>query len=91
MERKASEMTNQEFDVLDELYFLTGYKDLETRSGMGTIDLKDLLWNFLQKEWVLCHQNNDQEINPTKTEFESLFSNYHYLASKKGLLAHNAR
>lgn len=84
-------MTNQEFEVLDELYFLTGYKDLEDSCDMGTPDLKDLLWNFLQKEWVLCHQNNDQEINPTIKEFESLFSNYHYLASKKGLLAHNAR
>lgn len=84
-------MTNQEFDVLDELYFLISYKDLESNCGLDPNVLKNLLWDLLKNEWVLCHQNNDQEIEPTNEEFESQFGNYHYLASKKGLLAHNAR
>lgn len=84
-------MTNQEFDILDELYFLTSYTGLKENCGLKQSELIDNLWRLIDKEWVLCHQNNDEEINPTKIEFESQFANYHYLASKKGLLAHNAR
>ncbi len=84
-------MTNQEFDILDNLYFLTSFNTLAENCGLPDKTLKESVWGLIEKEWVLCHQNRDEEINPTKEEFESTFSNYHYLASKKGLLAHNAR
>ena len=84
-------MTDQEFDILDELYFLTSYKELKEISQIGSLEVKELLWRLIEKGWLLCHQNNDEEIDPTKAEFETEFGNYHYLASKKGLLAHNAR
>ncbi len=84
-------MTNEEFDILDELYFLTSINNLQENCGMKLPELKLNLWLLIEREWVLCHQNGDEEIIPTKTQFETEFSNYHYLASKKGLLAHNAK
>lgn len=84
-------MTNQEFDVLEELYFLTSYQVLKENCRIDPTEINELLWHLIEEEWVLCHRNHDEEIEPTKTEFESQFGNYHYLASKKGLLAHNAR
>ena len=84
-------MTNLEFDILDELYFLTSFKDLKDTCRINPPEINLVLWQLVEKGWVLCHRNNDQEIIPTKPEFESQFVNYHYLASKKGLLAHNAR
>ncbi len=84
-------MTNQEYDILDELYFLTSFTFLQENVDVKSLALEQILWELVTKEWVLCHQDGDVEITPTKTEFESEFGNYHYLASKKGLLAHNAR
>ena len=84
-------MTNEEFDILDELYFLTSFTTLKEYFGANETSIKPILWRIIEKEWVLCHHNGDVEFVPTKAEFETNFANYHYLASKKGLLAHNAR
>ncbi len=84
-------MTSQEYDILDVLYFLTSFNLLQENTEVKLPQLEQILWDLVTKEWVLCHKNGDVEITPTKSEFESEFGNYHYLASKKGLLAHNAR
>lgn len=84
-------MTDQEFDILDELYFLTGFKELEETCGVSGENIVRLLWQLIDKGWVNCYKNYDQEFEPGKEEFTRNFANYHYLASKKGLLAHNAR
>lgn len=84
-------MTNQEFDLLEKLYFLTSYQVLKENCGVDPAKINKSLWHLIEKDWVLCHRNNDEEIKPTIEEFESQFDIYHYLASKKGLLAHNAR
>lgn len=84
-------MTDQEFDILDELYFLIGFKELEAGCDISSVKLVPLLWQLIDKKWVNCYKNYDQEFVPEKVEFEENFTNYHYLASKKGLLAHNAR
>jgi len=84
-------MTDEEYDILNELYFLTAFKELSDACGLEPKKLKTALWNMIIKGWVNCFKNYDQEINPTKKDFEYQFTNYHYLASKKGLLAHNAR
>jgi len=84
-------MTDEEFDILNELYFLISFKELGDSCSLNSEKLKIILWNMIIKGWVNCFKNYDQEIVPTKEEFEYQFINYHYLASKKGLLAHNAR
>jgi len=84
-------MTNQEYDILDELYFLTSFSNLQENCGVKPPELKQNLWLLIMQGWVLWHQNGDEEFIPTKSEFETEFGNYHYLASKIGLLAHNAR
>lgn len=84
-------MTDKEFDVLDELYFLTSFQELQENCGIPSDKLASLLWEMITKEWINCFKNYDQEFVPEKDEFQAQFGNYHYLASKKGLLKHNAR
>ena len=84
-------MTDQEFDILDELYFLTGFEELKEGCGLKNEELVPALWKIIKKEWVNCFKNYDQEFQATQSEFETNFADYHYLASKKGLMAHNAR
>jgi len=79
-------MTDKEYDILDKLYFLTNFKDLQENAAVKSPQLEQILWELVTKEWALSHKNGDVEITPTKSEFESEFGNYHYLASKKGLL-----
>ena len=91
MERKKSTMTDREFDVLDELYFLTSFQELSENCGLSREALSLVLWELMKKNCANCYRKYDQEFKPTKEEFEANFADYHYLASKKGLMAHNAR
>ncbi len=83
-------MTDLEFDVLDELYFVQDFDFLK-----GELDLKDsLLVETLEllykKEWIKCLKNHSEEVEAGKANIREKFKEYLYLASKKGLLAHNA-
>lgn len=84
-------MTDREFDIIDELYFLTSFQELRENTGISQEELAALLWELIKREWVNCYKDYDQEFIPRKVEFQTDFDNYHYLASKKGLLKHNAR
>ncbi|TAF65583.1 MAG: hypothetical protein EAZ55_08470 [Cytophagales bacterium] len=83
-------MNDTEFDILDELYFLQPFQHLQETLQIEEKILKKNLETLLQKEWVKCFASateevlNDQEIN-----FETDYKKYYYLATKKGLLAHN--
>lgn len=84
-------MTDQEFDVLDELYFLTSFQDIVESCDISSEKLPPILWQMISRGWVNCFKNYDQEFEPGKEEFTRNFADYHYLASKKGLMMHNAR
>jgi len=83
-------MTEIEFDVLDELYFLQSYEYLVKTLKMDDAKLKPTLISLLEKGWVKCYRTPNDEIEFDNSEFESEYWNYHYLASKAGLLAHNS-
>ena len=80
-------MDDAEFDLLDELYFVTSYHELEQSIDMPTNDIRDTLISLAAKGWIRVYENSDKELD----EFDliSNFKIYSYLASKKGLLAHN--
>ena len=83
-------MTKQEFEILDELYFLISYPDLVERVEMPEENLREELGKMVQKEWVRCFRKVDEDVDWVDVDFENQFANYHYLASKAGLLAHNS-
>ena len=83
-------MTNVEFDVLDELYFLLSYKVLVKTLDMNEDVLKSTLGNLLKRGWVKCYISPTEEIEFNIINFKKEYWNYHYLATKAGLMAHNS-
>ena len=84
-------MTEEEFEVLDELYFVTHYKELQLSLDLDAESLKSLIISLWNKGWLRCYQGVDNELDRDTVDFENQFNKYHYLASKEGLLAHNSR
>ena len=84
-------MTDKEFEVLDELYFVTHFKELNKATELDQEDLKAILDSLWQKGWLRCYSGVDNELDEDNIDLENQFDKYHYLASKEGLMAHNTR
>ncbi|MBY0424346.1 MAG: transporter [Cytophagales bacterium] len=82
-------MTDEEFDLLDELYFVKRFDELKAVLPWGTEKLKSEMWGLIVKEWIKCYLDLAEIDPPSPQEFEVNYSNYQYIATKKGLLAHN--
>jgi len=84
-------MDNQEFDVLDELYFVKNFTELAESLDMDNETVKKVLQQLVKKHWVKILDTNDNEVQLQKTNFEEEINKYHFIATKAGLLAHNGR
>jgi hypothetical protein len=84
-------MTDTEFDVLDELYFVQSFAALQQVLVMPEFELKDVLQGLMKKGWIKCFKSAAEELPAEEVYFENEFKNYYYLATKAGLLAHNSR
>ena len=82
-------MTELEFDVLDELYFVLSYSQLAEACQLDDSDLVATLEILYQKGWLKVLQTVDEEAREP-LELTRLYHSYYYLASKKGLHAHNS-
>jgi len=82
-------MTDREFDVLDELYFVTPFHELREHVGLPEEELKEILIILSEKGWLKCFGNMDEELPLDDINLETEYKKYFYLASKEGLLAHN--
>jgi len=82
-------MTDEEYDLLDELYFVQSYDYLKKELDWDDEKLLIILQRLVDKEWINCFSNPDEEVfdNP---DIPNKGKTYFYLASKKGLLEHNA-
>lgn len=81
-------MNDKEFDLLDELYFVQGYDYLQETLGWEDEELMETLTSLYQKGMIKCLVGPDEErfdqVDIFK-EGKDLF----FLATKKGLMAHN--
>lgn len=84
-------MTDAEFDVLDELYFVQPYEHLQSELDLDEGELKDTLIGLSEKGWIKCYTSMDEEVFDQDLDLENNYQRYLYLASKKGLMAHNGR
>ena len=84
-------MTDLEFDVLDELYFVQSYQELQEEVELTDPTLKETLSSLSTKGYIKCLKDHDRDFTEgdpfSSDQFKSLF----FLATKKGLLAHNGR
>ncbi|MGY2133001.1 hypothetical protein ACW9KT_12290 [Hymenobacter sp. HD11105] len=85
-------VTDPEFDILDELYFVTSFRDLLQKTGLTTPVLEKGLRSLLEQEYVKSfYPDPDTEQAYEVTSFGAICRDSFYLATKAGLLAHNTR
>ena len=82
-------MTDLEFDVLDELYFVIAFEALLEATELEEHELYTCLIELVSKGWVKCFKDMDEELPHSEVDLSRNYKNYSYLATKKGLLAHN--
>lgn len=83
-------MTDLEYDILDEMYFIITYNQLLENLNWEKPELNSQIKNLLDKKWVKAYENvGMNEIHQDISENE--YCNYLYLASKTGLMAHNCK
>ncbi len=84
-------MSDAEFDVMDELYFVQSFHDLRNSLSLADEELGQTLHLLIEKDWVKILRTVDEELPLAEANFEYKFRSYFYLATKAGLLAHNSR
>ena len=84
-------MTDEEFDIIDELYFVTAYEKLKEATDFSDSQLKKNLVQMAKKGWVRVYKSVDEESELDKLDMNKDFQSFFYLASKKGLFEHNTQ
>ena len=86
-------MTDLEFDIIDELYFVQSFQTVLNELDIDPLLLKDELKALILKGWVKCFESgaSDEILFSEELDFDHHYLKYHYLATKEGLLAHNSR
>lgn len=84
-------MSGAEYEIMDQLYFVTSFEDIKELSGVEESVIASVLWMFINKGWVKIFAGPENEVEVVEEDFMTNFMKYHYLASKQGLLAHNMR
>jgi hypothetical protein len=88
----SAAVTDSEFDILDELYFVTSFRDLLQKTSLPAPTLEKGLRNLLEQEYIKSfYPNPDTEQAYETTSFGAICRDSFYLATKAGLLAHNTR
>ena len=83
-------MTDEEFDVLDELYFVIRFDDLLEATEKDADELIKILKSLFSKGWIKVLKTVDDEVPDSEIDMDNSSSEYYFLATKKGLLAHNS-
>lgn len=84
-------MTDIEFVILDELYFMVDYDSIHKSTKLEENILENCLENLVKKEWIAIFKNdNSAELIYDNVTFQDNFKSYYYLATKKGLFEHNS-
>lgn len=82
-------MDDFEFEVMDALYFTLSYKQLLSETELKEEDLKKTLVSLHQKGYIKYLSKDQEKEIKESLQHDSAFQEYRYLATKKGLLAHN--
>ncbi len=81
-------MTDREFALLDELYFVISFEEICEQLGWPEVELAGALHAMTERGWVRCFQGEADADNPL-LDWPGRYAQFHYLATKEGLLAHN--
>ena len=84
-------MTDLEYDVLDELYFVTAFEELQKTLSMDEASLQTVLKDLIGKGWVKVLEEGSVDLTPVEAQNISELKGLYFLATKAGLLVHNGR
>lgn len=81
-----------EFEVMDELYLLSSFQQIKEATGAPAADLKNVLLSLLQNNYIrqMVYSKSLNDYEPMEIYDESKLESSSYVATKKGLLAHNS-
>lgn len=82
-------MSDVEYDVLDELYFIQSFAGLVEATQFEEKELKEVLIKMQNKGWIRCYFSASDEIPQEEIDIEVNYRRYLYLASRNGLMKHN--
>lgn len=83
-------MTTDEFEVIDELYFVISYEDLQKVTEFSDERLIHTLKNIYKQGWIRVYKTADEEMHEHDVDLDNKAQAYFYLATKSGLHAHNS-
>lgn len=81
-------MSEEEFDLMDELYFVQPYTYLKDELGWDDEKLLVNLQELYDKGFIKCLSHPDKELFDN-IDIKGQGKLYYYLATKKGLMQHN--
>ena len=84
-------MTNTQFEIIDELYFINSFDELRSKLDLNDTVLKVELRELIKIGWVKCVDLHDGNDIPAPADALAHPEAYHYLATKAGLMAHNLK
>jgi hypothetical protein len=85
-------VTELEFEIIDELYFVTAYQDIKTALMLTDEELCPCLKDLLHRGYIKAHYpDQDTEIPFQEQHFNKHCHEYYFLATKAGLIVHNSR
>jgi hypothetical protein len=85
-------MTEIEYEIIDELYFVTSFSDIAQALHLPEADLCLNLKNLVKRSYVKAYYPDpDTEVEWDNDEFDRECRHYFFLATKAGLIAHNSR
>ena len=84
-------MTENEFDILDELYFVASYPALHSTLSLTDEELCAGLQSLLEKGYIrIMYPDQDTEHEYSAAAFSKHCQDYFFLATKAGLVVHNS-
>jgi len=83
-------MTDLEFEIIDELYFVQSFEKLVDELDIGPKGMVKALDGLIAKGWVRCFYKGTDEPVLDNIDLQNNYNNYLYLATKEGLLKHNS-
>ena len=85
-------MTELEYEIIDELYFVTSYHDIGTSLMLTDEELCTSLKDLLFRGYIKAYfPDQDTEVLFDENHFSKNCQKYYFLATKAGLIVHNSR
>ncbi|MDN3668189.1 hypothetical protein QWY93_02450 [Echinicola jeungdonensis] len=81
-------MSDEEFDLMDELYFVQSFKGLKETLCWEEAKVLSTLQLLFEKKYIKCLAGPDEDLTGSP-DIPKNGKQYYFLATKKGLMAHN--